>query len=153
MLFLFVCAIIVSLLYFYLQRQPITTIKYNDTILAFRVDIRQARQIPVYGSLPDFSNISNVTIVYVNTSDLQYVALQSFMITFNLKRIYRNLSISAQEVNDFILENGTFIAILPPSIANESAVRVLDNTIFISGKTSYELDLATTKFILALLNI
>jgi hypothetical protein len=106
-----------------------------------------------------FRPTKNVVIVFKNTSDLSYVAVEAFEITYKLKTAYlrNNFSakISAQEVESFdnLPRENLFIALVPPSISDETAIRVSNNVIFIKGENLEKLDLATVKFLMIILGI
>lgn len=153
-------------LYFYTQR-PITTINYLGEKLTFRQDLREANKIKVYPSekiLQDLMNgtkIRNVTIAYKKTSDISYTLLEAVEITYKLRRGYLaqgyDFKIVAKEFDS--LENITgeqstpIIVLIPPSIANETSVRVKDSAVYISGKDLKNFDLATIKFLVVTLKI
>ena len=160
-----IIALVLSLcLYFYLSK-PLVYWNYKGTLLKFRTDLREAKKVYVYpnetsiGYLLWKSNPKNVTIVFKNTNDIKLTSVEAFEIAYKLQLAYlkenANVKISAEEVKSFrnLPHNSTFIALLPPSISNETSVKVKDNIIFISGKTQKEFDLAVVKFLTVFLGI
>jgi len=167
LLLFIVLVIIVALslsLYFYLSK-PLVYWNYKGTLLKFRTDLREAKKVYVYpnetsiGYLLWKSEPKNIIIVFKNTNDIKLTGVEAFEIAYKLQLAYlkenTNVKISAEEVKSFenLPHNSTFIALLPPSISNETSVKVKDNIIFISGKTQKEFDLAVVKFLIVFLGI
>lgn len=159
------CSIISSVLFYYFFIRPIYYVNYNGQLLKFRVDLREANKIRVYTDESSVYNllwnpeIKNLTIVFMNTSDMNYTEVEAFEIAFKLKIAYMSsnfpVKISGQDVSSFenLTKEDVFIALIPPSISNETSVRVEDNIIFIRGKSFKEFDLATVKFLMIALEI
>jgi len=169
-------AIVLTILYFsypylrewYLSKQPITEINYFGVPMKFREDIRLARNIEVYPNetyvkaIFRSKELNGITIGILNhTNQTNIIGVEAVEITFKLSSFYSLASmpviIKGKEIGNIseISGNSTnpVIIIIPPSIANETLVRVENYTVFISGKTLKELDLATIKFITIILGI
>lgn len=158
---------LLGFVYFYFVPKPITVIDYFGNRLVFRQDLREANRIEVYPNeqalreLMDGSQIENITIAYRNTTDASYTTVESIEIAYKLRIGYLvqgyDFNISASEFNS--LENITgeranpIIALISPSMANETSVRVKDSVVYISGRNLKEFDLATIKFLITSLNI
>jgi len=168
--------LVLTILYFsypylkewYLSMKPITEINYFGVPMKFREDIRLARSIEVYPnetyvkSIFRSKELKSVTIGILNyTNQTNIIGVEAVEITFKLSSFYSLASmpviIKGKEIGGIseIIGNSTnpVIIIIPPSIANETLVRVENYTVFISGKTLKELDLATIKFITLVLGI
>jgi len=168
--------LVLTILYFsypylkewYLSMKPITEINYFGVPMKFREDIRLARSIEVYPnetyvkSIFRSKELKSVTIGILNhTNQTNIIGVEAVEITFKLSSFYSLASmpviIKGKEIGSIseIIGNSTnpVIIIIPPSIANETLVRVENYTVFISGKTLKELDLATIKFITLILGI
>ena len=152
----------------YVESRPIFEIKYHGIPMKFREDIRLAKNIEVYPnetylkSIFRNKEIRGVTIGILNyTNQTNIIGVESVEITFKLSSFYSLASIpviiKGKEIGSLseISGNSTnpVIIIIPPSIANETLVRVENYTVFISGKSLKELDLATIKFIALVLGI
>ncbi len=169
-------AIVLTILYFsypylrewYLSKQPITEINYFGVPMKFREDIRLARNIEVYPNetyvkaIFRSKELNGITIGILNhTNQTNIIGVEAVEITFKLSSFYSLASmpviIKGKEIGNIseISGNSTnpVIIIIPPSIADETLVRVENYTVFISGKTLKELDLATIKFITIILGI
>ena len=168
--------LVLTILYFsypylkewYLSMKPITEINYFGVPMKFREDIRLARSIEVYPnetyvkSIFRSKELKSVTIGILNyTNQTNIIGVEAVEITFKLSSFYSLTSmpviIKGKEIGSIseIIGNSTnpVIIIIPPSIANETLVRVENYTVFISGKSLKELDLATIKFITLVLGI
>lgn len=151
--------------YFYQASRSIVYVNYHGKILKFRADLREANKLPVYPNESAVTNllwksdIKNLKIVFMNTSDLNYVGLEAFEIAYKLKiaydYFYMPVNISGQDVASFENLQGAdvFIALMPPSISNETEIRVEDNVIFIKAKNYKDFDLVTIKFLIVALDI
>jgi len=148
--------------------RPLTEINYFGVPMKFREDIRLARDIAVYPnetylkSIFRNKNIERITIGILNyTNETNVIGVEAVEITFKLSTFYSlvpmKVTIKGKEIGSLyeIEGNATnpLIIIIPPSIANETSVRVENYTVFISGKSLKELDLATIKFITIVLGI
>jgi len=158
------CALIIIVVYFYTITKPVFSINYNGQILKFRVDLREADKLTVFDESSIYellwnNSVKNVTIVFMDTTDLNHVTVEAIEVAYKLKLAYNifnfSTNISAQEVESFenLSKENVFIALVPPSISNETIVKINDNVIFIKAKTYEEFDLATAKFIMVVLNI
>jgi hypothetical protein len=95
------------------------------------------------------------------TNETNVIGVEAVEITFKLSSFYSIAAlpvvIKGKEIGSFyeISGNSTHpvIIIIPPAIANETLVRAENYTVFISGKTLKDLDLATIKFISVVLGI
>jgi hypothetical protein len=152
----------------YQSTQPITEINYFGVPMKFREDIRLAKNIEVYPnetylkSIFRSIEIKGITIGILNfTNETNIIGVEAVEITFKLSSFYSLASlpvaIKGKEIGSLyeISGNSTnpVIIIIPPVIANETFVRVENYTVFISGKTLKDLDLATIKFIAVVLGI
>jgi hypothetical protein len=169
-------AILLTFLYVYypyLQKwyqstQPLTEINYFGVPMKFREDIRLAKNIEVYPnetylkSIFRSREIKGITIGVLNfTNETNIIGVEAVEITFKLSSLYSiaglPVAIKGKEIGSLyeISGNSTnpLIIIIPPSIANETLVRAENYTVFISGKTLKDLDLATIKFIAIVLGI
>lgn len=167
----FVLILFVAIYYSYFLK-PIKSWNYYGTKMDFEVDLREADKIfvsdeaYVYNLLWD-KEVKNVTIVFTNTSDMGIVAVEAFEIAYKLKLAYlttkRDIDITLPiEVSSFDIAflnsfrnstQNTLIALIPPSISNETGIRVESNVIFISAKSKNDFDLVTAKFIMIALGI
>ena len=171
-----IIAIVLTVLYIsypYLQKwyqstQPITEINYFGVPMKFREDIRLAKNIEVYPnetylkSIFRSREIKGITIGILNfTNETNIIGVEAVEITFKLSSFYSIAAlpvvIKGKEIGSFyeISGNSTnpVIIIIPPAIANETLVKAENYTIFISGRTLKDLDLATIKFIAVVLGI
>jgi hypothetical protein len=169
-------AILLTFLYVYypyLQKwyqstQPLTEINYFGVPMKFREDIRLAKNIEVYPnetylkSIFRSREIKGITISVLNfTNETNIIGVEAVEITFKLSSFYSiaglPVAIKGKEIGSLyeISGNSTnpVIIIMPPSIANETLVKAENYTVFISGKTLKDLDLATIKFISVVLGI
>jgi hypothetical protein len=152
----------------YQSTQPITEINYFGVPMKFREDIRLAKNIEVYPnetyikSIFRNKEIKGITIGILNfTNETNVIGVEAVEITFKLSSFYSMAGlpvvIKGKEIGSFyeISGNSTnpVIIIIPPTIANETLVRAENYTVFISGKTLKDLDLATIKFISVVLGI
>jgi hypothetical protein len=156
---------------------PIYSVNYHGITMSFRVNLREARSVPVYPSEELVyrslmnSLVENVTIVFKPGSDEEntYYAVEVFEITnklaiafqrqfgympsFNVKNVtsYDNLAGKIQN---------PIIALVHPVYSNETSVRLDGHVIFISGNNSSSakeqlknFDLAVVKFLMIELGI
>jgi len=152
----------------YQSTRPLTEINYHGVPMKFREDIRLARDIAVYPnetyikSIFRSKNIERVTIGILNyTNQTNVIGVEAVEITFKLSTFYSlapmKVAIKGKEIGSLYEIEGTaanpLIIIIPPAIANETLVKAENYTVFISGKSLKELDLATIKFITIVLNI
>jgi hypothetical protein len=147
----------------YQAYRPTTEWTYKGELLRFRADLREASKVPAYPSEEDIRNalwdpaLENLTIVFMDTPDIELTAVQAFEIAYKLTLAYlksgRDVRILPKQVDSFELRNGTFVALLPPSIANRTAVSLRDKMITIEGITARDFDLATVKLLIIALDI
>lgn len=162
LLLLSVTGVIIYLIF----TQPLKTYDFYGTKLGFRSDLKQASKIPLYPNdtvIHDIlwnQELENLTIVFVNSSENSLVLVEAFEITYKLSLAYNQfdfpVSINAKEVESYDSLNATdypLIALIPPSLADETAVRLEDNIIYIKGMTKEDFDLATVKFLMIVLGI
>ncbi len=147
--------------------KPVTSYNYYGIPMNFRADLRQADNVSVYpDDLTIYNTIwneknENLTIVFVNSSDNSLVIIEAFEITFKLKLAFGlfnfPVNITGMEIGSYSNistdENHPIIALIPPSLANDTVVGLKDNVVFIEGKTKQEFDLATVKFLMSALDI
>lgn len=157
----------------YYQTLPKEFKRYNfyGVELEFRSDLRNAKNISVY---PDEQSILHkvwdpdiykINIVYVPTKEPSdensVLGVNAFEIRYKLDVAYRQFNwineFTRTELESF--ENITYtndtlvIALIRPSLADETAVELNENVIYIKGKTPEEFDRATIKFLMVALNI
>ena len=171
MLFLFLVVLAVGTV-FLLQNRLSSQARYDTynfygTELAFRGDLRSAQNISVYpNETAVFGAVWNpyrqhVTIAFINSTYNNITAVGATEITLKLKTAYLkfdwDVGFTGREVNSYDnLKGDDFdlvIALIPPSVANQTGVEVKNNVIYIQGKTFEDFDKATLKFIMAALNI
>ncbi|MBS7657520.1 hypothetical protein KEJ33_06325 [Candidatus Bathyarchaeota archaeon] len=169
-LFSILVLVLIAAIYFIASYKPageeIKTWVYDGYELEFRADLREASKIQVPGEdqVHDLfwnEEVKNVTIGFKRTNDMGLTGIEAFEITYKLRLAYliakRDVGISAEELDSFANSNSTrqnpFVALIPPSISNETAIRVSENTVFISGKDSKDFDLITVKFLIIVLGI
>jgi len=157
--------ILVGAVYYFFFPKSIKSWNYYGTELEFRVDLKEANKIfvsdevSVYNLLWD-RETKNVTIVFTNSSDMGLVAVEAFEIANKLKLaqliLKRDIGISTIEVSSFDINStkqNPLIALIPPSISNETAIKIKDDVIFIYAKDKNDFDLITAKFIMIALEI
>jgi len=152
----------------YQSTRPLTEINYFGVPMKFREDIRLARDIAVYPnetyikSIFRNSIIKGIKIGILNyTNETNLIGIEAVEITFKLSTFYSlasmKVAIKGKEIGSLYEIEGNLtnplIIIIPPSIANETSVRAENYTVFISGKSLKELDLATIKFMAIVLGI
>lgn len=167
-------AVGVTWVYYYLSTpKPVIRYNFHGTEFVFRDDLRLAQNISVY---PDEEsilnkvwdpNITKINIAYVPTEgpsdENSLIALNVFEIRFKLDVAYRNpnfnwinefTSTELSSLDEIIQTNDTLvIALVIPSLSDETTVRLDGNVVYIEGKTLEEFDLATIKFLMSALNI
>ncbi|MEM7821632.1 MAG: hypothetical protein QXX38_02370 [Candidatus Aenigmatarchaeota archaeon] len=166
-LFLLALILIFFILYFYLiHSRPIYEVYFDGTLLVFRENLKEASKIKthpsenlIYSTIWN-SEVKNITIAFINTSDISYVGIQAFEIAFKLRifMLKNNLSIgiNSKEIEDFNIittKENPYIILVPPSISKDTAVMAEKNLIFIKAKNYKDFDLATIKFLMIALNI
>lgn len=146
---------------------PVLSVKYGNLTLEFRVNLKEAAKIKVYPNASTTYQIlwnpkvRNVTIDFMNTSDLGLTAVEAFEITYKLTIGYKTnnyvVGISAKNVESFenlsATEENPIIVLVPPSISNETSVKIEGNIIYINGIDAKGFDLATAKLIMIGLEI
>lgn len=157
-------------LYYTLLPKPIYETSYKGTKIMFRADLREAKKIPVYPNEEILRRslihplVKNVTIAFVpveNENDIYVVNAWEIVMKLYLayeeigiKPKFNGMNISSYEnIELYGKIQNPLIVLIHPKYANETAVRVEDHTILISGKTKHELDLATVKFLIVSLRI
>jgi hypothetical protein len=157
--------IIFVIVYFKISEyKPLTTINYKGLVLQFRADLREANKIEadeeaIRKILWD-KNIKNITIVFPNSSDLELIGVESFEIAYKLRLAYLlegyDVEIKGKDFSyPFSFESlpKPSIILIPPSLSNETFVKVEDSLIIISGKDEKDFDLATVKFLIVALGL
>jgi hypothetical protein len=152
----------------YNSLQPITRATYKGIIIEFRNDLRLARKIEVYPnesylrSIFLNKSVNEVIIGVLNsTNQTGVIGVEVWEISFKLSLFYSlnglKVRIRGEQIEKYtdLVGNSTHpvIIIIPPAIANETLVKAENYTIFISGKTLKDLDLATIKFISIVLGL
>jgi hypothetical protein len=152
----------------YNSLQPITRVTYNGIIIKFRDDLKSARKVEVYPnesylkSIFLNNSINEVIIGVLNsTNQTGIIGVEVWEISFKLSLFYSlnglKVRLRGEQIEKYtdLVGNSTnpVIIIIPPAIANETLVKAENYTVFISGKTLKDLDLATIKFIAVVLGI
>jgi hypothetical protein len=152
----------------YNSLQPITRVTYNGIIIEFRDDLRSARKIEVYPNESYLKSIflnksvNEVIIGVLNsTNQTGAIGVEVWEISFKLSLFYSlnglKVRLRGEQIEKYtdLVGNSTHpvIIIIPPAIANDTLVKAENYTVFISGKTLKDLDLATIKFISVVLGI
>ncbi|MDI6798851.1 MAG: hypothetical protein QMD12_02550 [Candidatus Aenigmarchaeota archaeon] len=163
------CVLIVCAVYYFYFLKPIKSWNYYGIELNFKADLREADKIyvadeaSVYNLLWD-REVKNVTIIFTNTSDMGLVAVEAFEIAYKLRLaqliLKRDINVTSREVPSFdmaflnsLCDSTALIALIPPSVSNETGIRAENCVIFISAKSKSDFDLVTTKFIIIALGI
>jgi len=161
--------------------RPITSWNYKGNLLTFRSDLREAAKVKAYPDEATVSNvfsnfaIRNITIVYVeNVSDVNYVTVEAAEISYKLVIAYLEagyliynesmtfipmgyITMTAGPVKSYENLRGSpanpLIALVPPSVADETSVSVKDHVVYVKGKTQKDFDLATIKLLMTALDI
>ena len=153
------------------SQKEITRYKFYGTEFQFRNDLRAAQTISLY---PDYKsildkvwdpNITKINIAYIPTAES---STENSMLSLSVIEIRFKLDIAYHEFNwaneftgtelksfdDINSTNDTLtIALVRPSLSDKTGVELHGNIVYIKGKTEKEFDLATTKFLMAALNI
>lgn len=156
------------LIYSFVLPKPILAVSVNGNTVIFRDDLREADKIPIYpdaNSISKFfasSSVTNITFAFKpmqgdNGLDL----LEESEIIFKTTLLYSQYgyqpTYKAVPVQDYSQVNSTSqdptIVFVSPSFANETSVRLVNSTVYISGKSAREFDLATIKFMMTVLGI
>jgi len=147
------------------SEEEITSWVYKGYELHFRADLRRAGEMEVRDerAIHDLlwsDEIENLTIGFSEAPDLGLVSVEAFEIAYKLKLAYlisnKSVEISSGKVDLSNLgasPSNPFIILLPPSMANETSVRLDGYKVFISGKSEEEFDLATVRFLMIALEI
>jgi hypothetical protein len=161
--------------------KPVTSWDYNGNLLTFRSDLREAAKVKAYPDEATISNVfasiavRNITIVYAeNISDVGYVTVEAAELSYKLTLAYLEagyqrynmstdfipvgyIAISAGAVKSYENLKGTaanpIIALVPPSMSDETSVSTTDHVIYVKGKTQKDFDLATIKLLMIVLDI
>lgn len=159
--------------HFYPSSTTTSTYNFFGIKLPFRTDLYKANNISVYPDNETIYNmmwgsqLENITIVWVNSSENNMVTVEAFEITYKMSLAYEHIGyLNGVNINVMFnhmavgsydnltaTENNPIIAIVPPKLSNETAVRAENNVIYIKGKTFEEFDLATVKFLMTALAI
>jgi len=162
--------------------KPITTWNYQGNMLTFRADLREAANVKAYPEEYLISNVfssiavRNITIVYRDdVQDLGYVTVEAGELAYKLMIAYLEagylrfnmtnmsfipmgyITITTGPVKSYENLQGTYdnplIALVPPSMADETSVSVDGHVIYVKGKTLKDFDLATIKLLMIVLGI
>lgn len=158
--------------------EPITSLIYMDQIINFRADLREADKIPVYpGETEVYLDtihplVDDITIAFKDAgeSDNPLYIVEEIEIVTKMSVAYRKMLLGypgkteedmpgfdALPVEQYANLPGKIqnpiIALVHPKYANETAIRNEGHVTYISGKTKEELDLATVKFLMIVLDI
>jgi hypothetical protein len=138
--------------------------------LSFRADLKEASKIPVYPSEEILYRalinplVENVTIVFVPVEGENGIyVVNAWEIVMKLSLAYEQIGIKPgfNGINLTSYENielhgkiqNPYIVLVHPRYANETSLKLKDHTIFISGKSEKEFDLATVKLLMIALKI
>jgi len=136
--------------------------------MEFREDLRLAKNIQVYPNESYLKqvfwrrDIERISLAILNsTNQTNLIGVEAYEITFKLTAFYSlnkvPIEIKGKEVSNIYELKGNstnpVIIIIPPSLANETLVRAENYTVYISGKSLKDLDLATVKFLMVILGI
>jgi len=156
--------------------QPITEVTFGNIIMAFRVDLRETKKVPITPDEVAFNRefisnmVENVTIVYKPTNDDtdSFYSVEAFEIVnkfyYGYKRINYTPTFQTKNVTTYEGVFGTIknpvIVLIHPKYGNETSVKLDFHTAIISAKNDTNpkialknFDLATEKFIIATLGI
>ena len=174
---LVVIAVVATILiYKFYESKPLTTYTYYvydnygnryGIPMAFRADLRKASNVSIYPDISSIYNIiwnentKNIIIVFANSSDNGLVATDAFEIAYKLGVIFKvynmttNFTPNVISSYDNIIANESYpvIALIPPSLTNDTSVLAINNVIYIQGNTTEGFDLATIKFLMSVLSI
>lgn len=158
--------------------KPITSIIYNGQLISFRADLREADKVPVYpGETQVYLDtihplVDDVTIAFKDAGeeDNPLYIVEEIEIITKMTAAYRRMlasyNVTSEEdmpefdavpIEQYAWLPGKIqnpiIAIVHPKYANETAVRNEGHVTYISGTTKEDLDLATVKFLMIVLDI
>lgn len=142
-------------------------VDYNGVRLVFDANLMDARNVPAYPSadavksLISGQNVKRLTFVFQNTSDSYLTKLNAVEIAIKMSYALKNFDPgffnSTKEVKSFggldSTADNPYIVLVPPSISDGTYVKVVGNTVFISGRDRNDFSLAAAKFILSSLGI
>lgn len=154
------------LIFQYEKTRPITHYTFNGIELGFRDDLRAANNISVSNetAISDVvwnPDLTNVTIVFVNSTDNGLVTVNSVEITYKLKLAYLSynafVDFNGKEVPSYeglkSDNQSLMIALVPPAFAKETGVSFKGGVVYIQGTTKRDFDLATIKFLMTAFDI
>ena len=149
----------------YLTSQRILKVKIDGIEFGFRRDIREALKVEIENSSEIEKalwnpNLKKLTLVFVNSSDNILVKIQFFEITYKLALAYRlkdrSINITGEVIESYENlkgnETNVLIAVIPPHFTSHTKVWFKDWVVYIEGKNTKDLDLATIRFLLTVLN-
>lgn len=149
----------------------VTCVDYRGITFNFRTNLKDAQKIPIFPNESsvnsEFSNdkIKNITIAYKQSkSEIPIVTVEAVEISNKLKLFYLSDSNKTADVLFNVLEldsfeniSGSFenpiIVIKSPSQSSKNQVSLSNHVAVIEGRSLAELDLATVKFIMAVLGL
>ena len=166
-LFLYITLIGIFVIAFfaYQTQKPVYKVRVGDVEVAFRVDLRKAKKVPIeneerikeilYGE-----GLKEVDLVFVNSTQNVLVKIQIMEVAFKLTIAYnvfdKNVTLKPLNVSSYDLkgsEERVIIALVPPIFANQTKVYEKDFVIYIEGKTPKDFDMATVRFLITALKI
>ncbi|MEM5815285.1 MAG: hypothetical protein QXD89_02245 [Candidatus Aenigmatarchaeota archaeon] len=168
LLFFILVAFYPNIVSWYSSFQPLKEISYFNIQMKFREDLKAAKNIAVYPDEDSIKkvfwreNIKGIFLGILNsTNQTNFIGVEAYEITFKLSSFYTlnglSIEIKGREIARIDELKGNYthpvILIIPPVIANETAVRLQNYTVYVSGKSLKELDLSTIKFLMIVLNI
>ncbi|MBU5689580.1 MAG: hypothetical protein QXM68_01380 [Candidatus Aenigmatarchaeota archaeon] len=167
---LILSAIIMVLIQVLINLKPVNSVKYRGLLFVFRDNVKAAERIPVYPNDKMLGNmfwdykIQNISILF--KPEQQYIGRYQanfFELAYKLTAIYKTSypiifekNINASEIESFdniTREDGVLkIVYIPPTYANETIIKVSSNRIYVYAKTDRDMDLATMKIILSVMD-
>ena len=168
-LILICLAAILGLIYFsYSQLKPVYSWKVGNFIFTFRANLKEAQKVPVYPSSEEIRsvffnpNVKNVSIVFKDAgNENSYYEVEGFEIAFKLTLFYKinglDVKINSFEIDSYEeiegSEENPIIALVHPKFSNETCIILKNNVVYIKAKDLKDFDLATSKFLISVMEI
>jgi hypothetical protein len=160
------------------KEEPLQAIMVDGQTYVFDQDIRKSLKVPMYDEdkileILSFPPKINILVDTSNTTENAYYAKVSFNTISKLSRYYTHNNVYmeypfyAMENNTIFFWNrrnntltplngsieGPVIMFKGPSLANETSVRLTNQTIVVQGTTQENLSMASEKLVLSLLGV
>jgi hypothetical protein len=160
------------------KEEPLQAIMVDGQTYVFDQDIRKSLKVPMYDEdkileILSFPPKINILVDTSNTTENAYYAKVSFNTISKLSRYYTHNNVYmeypfyAMENNTIFFWNrrnntltplnssieGPVIMFKGPSLANETSVRLTNQTIIVQGTTQENLSMASEKLVLSLLGV